>query len=91
MNKALAIANLAYNLQGSQIDQDIKKAEINITIVERRKQIEVEEKEIERKEKELLSTVRLPAEAEAYKIRTIAEGMKTKAVAYAMLTFYNQS
>ena len=83
VNTALAIANLAYNLQGSQIDQDLKKAEVYIDIVERKKKIEVEEKEIERKSKELMSTVRLPAEAEAFKTQTIAEGMKTKALASA--------
>ena len=44
--------------------------------MERRKQIEIEEQEIKRKEKELISTVRLPAEAEAYKVQTVAEGMR---------------
>merc|ERR1712154_646027 len=29
---------------------------------------------------ELISTVRLPAEAEAYKVQTVAEGMRTKTV-----------
>ena len=45
-------------------------------VVERRKQIEIEEQEIKRKEKELMATVRLPAEAEAYKVQTVAEGMR---------------
>ena len=45
-------------------------------VVERRKQIEIEEQEIRRKEKELMSTVKLPAEAEAYKVQTIAEGKR---------------
>ena len=45
-------------------------------MVERRKQIEIEEQEIKRKEKELISTVRLPAEAEAYKVQTVAEGTR---------------
>lgn len=47
-------------------------------VVERRKQIEIEEKEIQRKEKELMSTVKLPAEAEAYKVQAIAEGKRTR-------------
>merc|ERR1711881_440861 len=47
---------------------------------ERRKQIEIEEQEIRRKEKELMSTVKLPAEAEAYKVQTIAEGKRTQTV-----------
>ncbi len=49
---------------------------ISLQVVERRKQIEIEEQEIRRKEKELMSTVKLPAEAEAYKVQTIAEGKR---------------
>ncbi len=45
--------------------------------MERRKQIEIEEQEIRRKEKELMSTVKLPAESEAYKVQTIAEGKRS--------------
>ena len=33
-----------------------------------------------RKEKELIATVKLPAEAEAYKVQTVAEGHRTKTV-----------
>ena len=44
--------------------------------MERRKQIEVEEKEIMRKEKELIATVKRPAEAEAYKMEMLAEGQR---------------
>merc|ERR1712117_543722 len=58
----------------------IKQEELQIQVVERRKQIEIEEQEIKRKEKELMATVRLPAEAEAYKVQTVAEGMRTKTV-----------
>ena len=43
-------------------------------MVERRKQIEVQEKEILRKEKELMATVKRPAEAEAFKVQLLAEG-----------------
>merc|ERR1739838_1163605 len=35
---------------------------------------------IRRKEKELMSTVKLPAEAEGYKVQTLAEGNRTKMV-----------
>ena len=45
-------------------------------VVERRKQIEIEEQEIKRKEKELMATVKLPAEAESFKVQTVAEGMR---------------
>lgn len=80
VNTAKAEAQLAYELQAAKIQQRIRNEEIQIQVVERRKQIEIEEQEITRKEKELISTVRLPAEAEAYKVQTVAEGMRTKTV-----------
>lgn len=69
-------AKLAYELQAAKMQQLIRSEELEITVVERRKQIAIEEKEIARKEKELEATVRLPAEAEAYKVERIAEGRK---------------
>ena len=56
-------------------DQQLSKF-ADFQVVERRKQIEIEEQEIRRKEKELMSTVKLPAEAESYKVQTIAEGKR---------------
>ena len=52
---------------------------MEIEVVERRKLIEVEEKEITRKEKELIAIVRRPAEAEAYRMELIAEGNRSDA------------
>merc|ERR1719385_563786 len=80
VNTAKAEAQMAYELQAAKIQQRIKNEEIQIQVVERRKQIEIEEQEIKRKEKELMSTVKLPDEAEAYKVQTVAEGMRTKTV-----------
>merc|ERR1719493_520934 len=80
VNTAKAEAQLAYELQAAKIQQRIRNEEIQIQVVERRKQIEIEEQEIKRKEKELIATVKLPAEAEAYKVQTVAEGMRTKTV-----------
>jgi len=80
VNSAKAEAQMAYELQAAKIQQRIRNEEIQIQVVERRKQIEIEDQEIKRKEKELISTVRLPAEAEAYKVQTVAEGMRTKTV-----------
>merc|ERR1712045_416491 len=80
VNTAKAEAQLAYELQASKIQQRIRQEEIQIQVVERRKQIEIEEQEIKRKEKELIATVKLPAEAEGYKVQTIAEGQRTKTV-----------
>merc|ERR1719328_804027 len=83
VNTAKAEAQLAYELQAAKIQQKIRNEEIQIQVVERRKQIEIEEQEIRRKEKELMSTVKLPAEAEAYKVQTIAEGKRTQRVEVA--------
>lgn len=71
-----AEAQLAYELQAAKIKQRIRNEEIQIEVVERRKQIEVEGQEVLRKEHELQSTVRLPAEAEYYKMGKIAEGKR---------------
>merc|ERR1719281_755132 len=80
VNSAKAEAQLAYELQAAKIQQRIRNEEIQIQVVERRKQIEIEEQEIKRKEKELTATVKLPAEAEAYKVQTVAEGNRTRVV-----------
>lgn len=68
--------------------QKIRNEEIQIEIVERRKQIEVEEQEIKRKEKELQATVRLPAEAESYRVETLAQGKRYHWTVYYELFFY---
>merc|ERR1719378_338930 len=80
VNTAKAEAQLAYELQAAKIQQRIRQEEIQIQVVERRKQIEIEEQEIKRKEKELMATIKLPAEAEGHKVQTIAEGNRTKMV-----------
>jgi len=51
VNTARAEAQLAYELQAAKIQQKIRNEEIQIQVVERRKQIEIEEQEIRRKEK----------------------------------------
>merc|ERR1719259_1316218 len=83
VNTARADAELAYELQAAKEKQQIRNEEIQIEIVERRKQISIEEQEILRKEKELTSTVRLPAEAESYRVETLAQGQRTQTVEVA--------
>lgn len=80
VNTLTAEAELAYELQAAKEKQSIRNEEIEIEVIERRKLIEVEDKEIERRENELKATVKLPAEAESYKVRTLAEASKTKKV-----------
>merc|ERR1712137_289349 len=80
VNTAKAEAQLAYELQAAKIQQRIRNEEIQITVVERRKQIEIEEQEIMRREKELTATVKLPAEAESFKVETVAQGQRSQVV-----------
>merc|ERR1719354_1455805 len=80
VNARKAEAELAYELQAAKEKQGIRQQEIEIEVIERRKLIEVEDREIERREKELQATLKAPAEAESYKVQTIAEASKTKKV-----------
>lgn len=67
-------------MQAAKIRQKIRNEEIQIEVVERRKQIEIESREVERKERELQATVKLPADAENYSIQQIAEGKRTEVI-----------
>ncbi|OBS67388.1 hypothetical protein A6R68_04090 [Neotoma lepida] len=83
VNMKTAEAQLAYELQGAREQQKIRQEEIEIEVVQRKKQIAVETQEILRTDKELIATVRRPAEAEAHRIQQIAEGEKVKQVLLA--------
>ncbi|XP_044139739.1 flotillin-2 isoform X1 [Bufo gargarizans] len=83
VNTKKAEAQLAYELQAAKEQQKIRQEEIEIEVVQRKKQIDIEEKEIVRTDKELIATVRRPAEAEAYRMQQIAEGEKVKQVLIA--------
>lgn len=83
VNARKAEAELAYELQGAQEQQKIKEEKMQIEVVERRKQIDIEEQEVMRKEKELYCSKRAPAEAEAQKVNILANAQRTKTLAYA--------
>lgn len=70
-------------MQAAKIRQKIRNEEIQIDIVDRKKQIEVESQEILRKDCELTATVKLPAEAESYRVQAIAEGKRTQTLEVA--------
>lgn len=70
-------------MQAAKIKQKIRNEEIQIDVVERKKQIEIEVQEVLRKEHELNATVRLPAEAESYRVQAVAEGKRTQTVEVA--------
>ncbi|MBI4321828.1 MAG: flotillin family protein, partial [Chloroflexi bacterium] len=82
-NARRAEAELAYHLQEAKTRQEIRREEMQIEVVERQKQIEVQEQEIARREKELEATIRRPAEAERFRLETIASGEKARIVAEA--------
>ncbi len=74
VNARKAEAELAYTLQEAKTRQDIREEELQIEVVERQKQIEIQVQEITRRERELDATVRRPAEAERDRLETVAEG-----------------
>ncbi|KAL8559877.1 Flotillin-2 [Nucella lapillus] len=83
VNTKRAESELAYELQAAKERQPIRSEEMEIEVVERRKQIDVESKEIVRKEKELMATVKRPAEAAAYKMTQLAQGRRFQTVEVA--------
>jgi len=83
VNRQKAAAELAYALQQNKTNQDVKQEEIQVEVVAKRKQIEVQEQEIARRQKELDATVRKPAEAEQYRIQTIADATKYQSITNA--------
>ena len=78
-----AEARLAGPLQEAKTQQEIRNEEVEIEVVEVRKQTEVQAQEIERKDRELDSTVRRPADAERFRLQTIADGRRGQLVAEA--------
>ncbi|CAG2120857.1 unnamed protein product, partial [Medioppia subpectinata] len=78
VNSKKAEAQLSYELQAAKMQQKIRNEEMEIDVVERH--ISVEEKEILRKDKELIAMVRLPAEAEASRVELIAQGKAKQTV-----------
>ncbi|KAH8340431.1 hypothetical protein KR067_001539, partial [Drosophila pandora] len=80
INTAKAESQLAYELQAAKIRQKIRNEEIQIEVVERRKQIEIESQEVQRKDRELTGTVKLPAEAEAFRLQTLAQAKQCQTI-----------
>jgi flotillin len=76
VNQKKAEADLAYDLQKYKTGQLVKAEEVQVTIVEKQKQIELQQQEIMRKQKELEANVQKPADAERYKVETLANARK---------------
>jgi len=80
VNTAKAEAELAYSLQAAKVQARIKEEEMQVKVVERMQNINIQEQEIQRKERELDSKIRKPAEAEKYRLEKIAEAEKQRIV-----------
>lgn len=76
VNRQKAEAELAYPLQQNITNQKVRAEAVQVEIVEKTKQIELEQQEILRREKELEATVRKPAEAQQYEIETLARARR---------------
>src|SRR5512145_2471652 len=76
VNQKKAEADLAYDLQKYKTGQLVKAEEIQVTIIEKQKQIELQQQEIMRKQRELEANVQKPADAERYKVETLANATK---------------
>lgn len=80
---AKARADQAYELQTAVSKQEVMEQEMQIKIIERQKQIELEEKEILRREKQYDSEVKKKADADRYAVEQNAEAAKSRVMAEA--------
>lgn len=71
--RAKAESEAACDLKRAELEGSVISERLGVSKVERQLQIEVEELEIARKEKELVHEVRKPAEAERFRIEAIAQ------------------
>jgi flotillin len=76
VNQKKAEADLAYDLQKFKTGQLVKAEEVQVQIIEKQKQIELQQQEILRKQRELEAVVQKPADAERYKVETLANATK---------------
>ena len=76
VNQKKAEADLAYDLQKFKTGQLVKAEEVQVQIIEKQKQIELQQQEILRKQRELEAMVQKPADAERYKVETLANAKK---------------
>ncbi len=80
---AKAKADQAYNLQSAKAQQEVIAQEMEVKVIERQKQIELEEKEIIRREKQYDSEVKKKADADRYAREQEAQASKAREVAEA--------
>nr|XP_046916626.1 flotillin-2-like isoform X2 [Dermatophagoides farinae] len=76
VNGQQAETKLSYELQWAKIQQSLKQEEKKIQLIEKHKLIQYEQLEIELRNKQLESEVRLPADTESYRILIESDGKK---------------
>ncbi|MGA9226430.1 MAG: flotillin family protein [Mesobacillus sp.] len=80
---AKARADQAYDLENARAQQEVTEQEMQVKIIERQKQIELEEKEILRRERQYDSEVKKKADADRYAVEQSAAADKAKQIAEA--------
>ena len=78
INAKKAEADLSYDRKRYVLEQDVQKEAMQVEIVKKQKEIELQEQETIRKEKELEATVIKPAEAEKIRTETQAEADRVR-------------
>ncbi|GIN12956.1 hypothetical protein J26TS2_28230 [Shouchella clausii] len=81
--QAKAQADQAYHLQEARSKQEVTEQQMQIQIIERQKQIELEEKEIARRERQYDAEVKKKADADRYSVEQAAAAEKSKHFAEA--------
>lgn len=82
-DSAKARADQAYELESARAKQQVTEQEMQVQIIERQKQIELEEKEILRREKQYDSEVKKKADADRYAVEQNAAADKARQMASA--------
>ena len=85
---AKARADMAYDLESARSKQEVTEQEMQIKIIERQKQIELEEKEILRRERQYDSEVKKKADADRYSVEQAAAANKAREIAEAEANKY---
>lgn len=75
LNRKKADADFSYELERHKLNQELKKEEGKVKLIEKEAAVELEKKEILRVEQELEAKVRKPAVAEQFRLEAEARGM----------------
>ncbi|SDB85712.1 flotillin family protein [Shouchella lonarensis] len=81
--RAKALADQSYHLQEARSKQEVTEQQMQIQIIERQKQIELEEKEIARRERQYDAEVKKKADADRYAVEQSAAAQKSRQFAEA--------